>query len=151
MAIQNYPKDRKLKRKTEIDLLFQQGKWRVYQNHRLIFLKTEEGAGFRIGVSVSKRNFKRAVDRNRIKRLLREVYRLNRPVFEDIFGPNVLVMIFYQGKQLPDSFAKFQQEWLAFLDKLKATLRPDNTFPETAGIPGPDGHFEKGDRPSAEP
>lgn len=151
MAIQTYPKDRKLKRKAEIDLLFQQGKWRVHQNHRLIFLKTEEGAGFRIGVSVSKRNFKRAVDRNRIKRLLREVYRLNRPFFEDIFGPDVLVMIFYQGKQLPDSFAEFQQEWLAFLEKLKTTLRPDNTSPETAGIAGPDGHFEKGDRPSAEP
>ena len=31
----------------------------------------------RIAVSVPKRNFKKAVDRNRIKRQIREIYRLN--------------------------------------------------------------------------
>lgn len=44
---------------------------------RAVFRNTEE-AGFRILVSVSKRRFKHAVDRNRVKRQLREAYRLNK-------------------------------------------------------------------------
>jgi ribonuclease P protein component len=35
-------------------------------------------AGRRAGVVVSKKNFRRAVDRNRAKRLMREAFRLNR-------------------------------------------------------------------------
>lgn len=39
--------------------------------------RTNGGAGIRILVSVSKRHFKHAVDRNRCKRQIREAYRLN--------------------------------------------------------------------------
>ena len=46
---------------------------------RAVFQKTEE-TGTRIMVSVSKRFFKRAVKRNRIKRQLREAYRLNKHI-----------------------------------------------------------------------
>lgn len=152
MADYTYPKERKLKRKSEIDLLFQKGKWRSHQNLRLIFLSTAENTGFRIGVSVSKRNFKRAVDRNRIKRLLREVYRLNHASFEQVFGPNVLVMIFYQGKELPKNFANLQQEWQEFLGKLKPAVafNSDNTAPENTKTLLPDAHSDTPARPSAE-
>ncbi len=37
-----------------------------------------EKSGLQIGVTASKRHFKKAVDRNRIKRLLREAYRLQK-------------------------------------------------------------------------
>ena len=47
---------------------------------RLIYIKTITNSSLPnyAGVSVSKRNFKKAVDRNRIKRLLREGYRKNK-------------------------------------------------------------------------
>jgi ribonuclease P protein component len=43
-----------------------------------MWLRRGEGASLRLGVVASRRSFRRAVDRARAKRLLREAYRLNR-------------------------------------------------------------------------
>ena len=62
---------KRLKSKYAIEQLFVDGK--VLSSKHLIFrlAKESEGQAFYAGVSVSKRNFKKAVDRNRIKRQLR--------------------------------------------------------------------------------
>ena len=52
---------------------------------RAIFM-TREQSGVRIMVSVSKRYFKRAVKRNRIKRQLREAYRLQKELLQPLSG-----------------------------------------------------------------
>jgi ribonuclease P protein component len=44
----------------------------------VMFLRKGRDARLRLGVVASKRSFRRAVDRSRAKRLLREAYRLNR-------------------------------------------------------------------------
>ncbi|MFH1118422.1 MAG: ribonuclease P protein component [Bacteroidota bacterium] len=54
-------------------------------------------------VSVSKRNFKRAVDRNRIKRLLRECYRRNKQIAEDgLQGKKCYLGFVFAGKEVPE-------------------------------------------------
>ncbi len=95
----------KLKSKKEIELLFSEGKSISKYPIRLVYRKTtfEEKSAIKAGVSVSKRNFKNAVDRNRIKRLLRESYRKNKYIV-----PNTThqfsFMFLYSGKEMPDYF-----------------------------------------------
>ena len=71
-----FPSSEKLKAKKDIDRLFKEGKWITTGNLRIIWLASESET--KVGVSVSKRYFKKAVHRNRVKRLLREAYRLNK-------------------------------------------------------------------------
>ena len=59
----------RLKGKKQIEKLFVSGRSVGVFPLRLVFLKTEETN--KVGVSVSKKNFKSAVNRNKIKRLLR--------------------------------------------------------------------------------
>ena len=120
------PKYEKLKQKKEIGLLFEKGKWKTYENVRIITLnldkKTQDGFSFdnqKIGVSVSKKHFKRAHDRNRIKRLLRECYRLNKDLFTEKFGTNSLTMVFWISKEMPAHFKVVEENFLKLCESVK--------------------------------
>ncbi len=106
-----YGAELKLKQKKDLALVFEKGKWKTSGNLRIIVVKPLENAGPKVGVSVSKRYFKKAVDRNRIKRLLRESYRHNRKAFHDQFGENCLAMVFWNSKDFPTHFIDVQREF----------------------------------------
>lgn len=97
-----YSKKEKLKSKKLIEQLFNDGKSLSAFPLRLIYLQTsfEDKIFFKTGVSVSKRTHKKAVDRNRIKRLLREAYRLNKPKINNS-ETQFAFMILYLGKEIP--------------------------------------------------
>ncbi len=78
--IQRYTlgKNEKLKSKKAIETLFTEGESFVQFPIRVVFIKNETSSPNQVAFSVSKRNFKLAVDRNKIKRLMREAYRLNK-------------------------------------------------------------------------
>jgi len=95
-----YPKNERLKSKTTIGLLFSEGKSVSKYPLRLVYRQAEADSEekIKIGVSVSKKYFKKAVDRNYFKRVLRETYRLNKHLlWENVQQPYSL-MFFYQTK-----------------------------------------------------
>lgn len=96
-----YPKHEKLKSKTTIDRMFTEGKTVAKYPLRLVYVPIThiEGDGtIQMGVSVSKKHFKKAVDRNYFKRVLRETYRLNKHLLTDKITEPTAFMFFYQTK-----------------------------------------------------
>ena len=96
-----YPKKEKLKSKTTIDLLFSEGNSVSKYPLRLVYVenKEENAELIKFGVSVSKKYFKKAVDRNYFKRVLRETYRLNKNLLIDHLEKPHAFMFFYQSKE----------------------------------------------------
>ena len=67
--------------------------------------------------AVSKRNFKRAVDRNRVKRLMREAYRLEKN--EHLTSSaRYLILFIYAGKNLP-TLNELRQQMVKLLKQLE--------------------------------
>ncbi|MEL1255558.1 ribonuclease P protein component [Flavobacterium sp. DGU38] len=95
-----YPKNERLKSKTTIGLLFSEGKSVSKYPLRLVYCEADENSKekIKIGVSVSKKYFKKAVDRNYFKRVLRETYRLNKNLLWDNIQQPYSLMFFYQTK-----------------------------------------------------
>ncbi|MDD2525180.1 MAG: ribonuclease P protein component [Bacteroidales bacterium] len=75
-------KEERLCGKTSIDTLFQKGKGFIVYPFRVVWLTVPKKGDFpcELLISVPKRKFKRANKRNRIKRYIREAYRLNKGI-----------------------------------------------------------------------
>jgi ribonuclease P protein component len=95
-----YSKQDKLKSKKIIEQLFTEGKTLTAYPLRLVYLKItfDDNSVLKTSVSVSKRLHKTAVARNRIKRLLREAYRLNKPLYFNNSSASYAFMILYLSK-----------------------------------------------------
>ena len=98
-----FNKKDKLKSKKLIEQLFENGQSVSAYPLRLVYLQTnfDDAVIAKTGISVSKRNFKTAVARNRIKRLMREVYRLNKATYFNNITTQYAFMILYIGKETP--------------------------------------------------
>ncbi|HEY9343487.1 MAG TPA: ribonuclease P protein component [Hanamia sp.] len=95
----------RLKSRKVIQHLFKEGKSFTHFPFRVIYLETENHLlPLQAGFSVSKRHFKKAVDRNRIKRLMRECYRLQKNNLKTELEENhksLVVFFIYTGNELP--------------------------------------------------
>lgn len=97
-----FGKKEKLKSRKLIGQLFEEGKSISSFPLKLYYLPVAgQDEKFKTAVSVPKKNFRGAVQRNRIKRLLREAYRLNKHlIFNNIEG-NFAFLILYLGREMP--------------------------------------------------
>jgi ribonuclease P protein component len=97
-------KNERLKSRKLIEQLFKDGRGFTLAPFRILYLLNKSAGSLQCGVGVSTRNFKKAVDRNRIKRLIKEAWRLQKgPLQEKVKSGDTLLNLFliYTGKELP--------------------------------------------------
>lgn len=104
-----FPKEEKLCSTKSIDRLFSSGESFIAYPLRVVYLieneQEEEKQSASILVSVSKKKFKRAVKRNRVKRLIREAYRLNKVDYLHLLklsSKRADIAFLYLKNELPD-------------------------------------------------
>jgi len=100
-----FSKHEKLKSKKTIDLLFSKGKSFNSNPIRVVYLNKQDLTTIpaNVGVAVPKKNIKLAVNRNLIKRRIREAYRLNNHTFKSKLIKNEIgldLMFIYNSKQI---------------------------------------------------
>ncbi|WP_026977302.1 ribonuclease P protein component [Flavobacterium tegetincola] len=127
-----YPKKHKLKSKTSIDLLFSKGKSVSKYPLRLVYAVANEqqmdGEMMKMGVSVSKKYFKHAVDRNYFKRILRETYRLNQHLLREHLQEPYIFMFFYQTKERL-TYQEIEQKTIQLFEKWVLELKKQHEKP----------------------
>lgn len=126
-----YPKNERLKSKTTIGLLFSEGKSVSKYPLRLVYRigEANQEEKIKIGVSVSKKYFKKAVNRNYFKRVLRETYRLNKHLLWDNLEESYSFMFFYQSKDrlsYEEINTKTIQLFEKFLQQVNKTADSEN-------------------------
>lgn len=84
---------------------------------KMVFLPLEADIN-QAGFSVPKRNFKRAVDRNRIKRQIREAYRLNKSILSDSDNKKYSIFFIFLGKEKIE-YKRIEKSVQKLLIKLK--------------------------------
>lgn len=74
----SFGKDKRLLKSQDFQLVFNQTSFKVHQSHLLFFVKEQkEFINSRLGLAITKKKIKQANERNRVKRLVREYFRLN--------------------------------------------------------------------------
>jgi len=121
-----FSKNEKLKSKTAIDLLFSKGKSINAFPLRIIYLKKNNCTGTIVnaGVSVPKKNIKLAVDRNLLKRRIREAYRLNNNELKIQLkktGIEYNLMFIYTSKQIL-SYQEIEDKIKVILSRLNELI-----------------------------
>ena len=117
-------KQERLKSKKLIEKLYAEGDSVKIFPLRMMYVQTVHTSEFpcQVGVSVAKRNYKLAVDRNRLKRLMRETYRLQKQIVYNNLDKPYVFMISYIGKEeikYEDLHLKMEKLLTLFIDKVK--------------------------------
>ncbi|MBL4586193.1 MAG: ribonuclease P protein component [Flavobacteriales bacterium] len=123
MSRYTFGKNEKLCSKLMMDELFKSGSSFKEYPLRVVHLPIKEmDVTAKVLISVPKKRFKKAVDRNRIKRLIRETYRLNKNELMEIWKQDTkyfALAFVYIGNEIP-VYADLNETMKRVLHKLKS-------------------------------
>ncbi|HEX8277049.1 MAG TPA: ribonuclease P protein component [Segetibacter sp.] len=121
-----YNKEEKLKSRKLIEYLFSKGKsisaFPVKVLYR--FIEDDTSVSLQAGVTTSSRNFRKATERNRVKRILREAYRLQKLTLQQQLkekNRSLALFFIYTGKELP-VFAEVYEKMGIILQRLQKDI-----------------------------
>lgn len=122
MSLYGFPKAEHLCGKNNFQLLFKEGR-SFYTTSLKLVCRRAAAAGFSMqaGMVVPKKMFRHAVDRNRVKRLLREAYRLEKPALHASLGESChqwQLLFVYTGRELP-TFQQVQKSVNVLLNSMQ--------------------------------
>jgi ribonuclease P protein component len=90
--LKSFSRDRRLLAKAEFQAVFDESK-KISQRYLLALFKPNQQAGARVGIMVGKRAVSLAVERNQIKRVIRESFRDNQTKLQ---GLDIIVIVRHQ-------------------------------------------------------
>ncbi len=119
---QTFKKYERLNSKTTISELYQSGKHINAYPIKIVWKKDQfdDPATVKVVLSVPKRRFKKAVVRNRIKRLLKEAYRKNKTELINELNKrelNISMFVIYHGKEIPN-YKEVEEKIILLLRRL---------------------------------
>ena len=122
-------KNERLKSRKQIEWLFSEGKKFSITPFRVHYVfKPLAKPPLQFGVGVSNKNFKKAVDRNKIKRQVRDAYRLQKISLQQKLKDKksqLSLFFIYKGKEMPEYSDMFDQ-MKKILDKLDHLVESEN-------------------------
>lgn len=118
----SFSKAERLNSRRLIEKLFQEGRSFFVYPFKVFYLKkiSDKSPPVQVLVSVSKRKFKNATDRNKVKRLIREAYRLNKnPLFKHLSASKkyTVIGLIYTGETILP-FAQIESKIILILQRL---------------------------------
>jgi ribonuclease P protein component len=112
----SFPKAEKLTHQRIIGRLFEEGRFVKAYPFKILYLPNEQQI-HQVAIGVPKRKIKLAVDRNKAKRRMREVYRLHKQQLFAAKLPPMAMMLLYHGNCIP-SYALVEKKLVLLLQEL---------------------------------
>lgn len=123
-----FGKRERLSHKKHIDALFNEGQSFIIKPFK-IFYKTSEHVALpelKILLAVPKRKFKKAVDRNHIRRLIREVYRINKNTLSESVNSSIICLhvgFVYIGDKADIALTEIEKPIIDCLERINRILK----------------------------
>ena len=127
--MQTFKKEERLSRKKLVDQLFSEGKSLVVFPYRIVWMRGDFESKYpaQVLINVPRKKFKRAVDRNLIKRRTREAYRRNKDLwYKFLDGENFkcVFTLLYISTEIA-SYKDIEEKIILILQRLQSEYEKD--------------------------
>jgi len=131
---ENFPKSERLKSQKKIQEVIQKGKVVRFGTIKICWMvistKQKGNNSFtpqiKTGFSVPKKKIKHAVDRNKIRRIMKEIFRLNKAPFYSMIpeGKQLILFCIYQNNEILP-YKKIEADFLSALKRIQDNIKID--------------------------